>query len=64
MILIQVIRVGICFVPHGIFISYKMITTGMAKNTNRLVSEGFVLTISPLRTYFYYAVCISVRFLR
>jgi hypothetical protein len=48
MTLIQVILLVICFFPFGIFTTYNMITTGIAKDTNRLVSEGFVLTILSL----------------
>jgi hypothetical protein len=64
MTLIQVGLIVICFVPYGIFTIYNMITTGMIKDTNRLVSEGFVLTIFSLQSYFYYAVCIFPLFLR
>jgi hypothetical protein len=58
MTLIQVVLVVICIVPYGIINTYNVITTRMTKDANRLLSEGFALTILSLVTYFYYAVCV------
>jgi len=60
MILIQVLLVVICLVPYGINNAYGLITSGISKNTNRLIAEGFASTIFSLVTYLYYAVCLFI----
>jgi hypothetical protein len=60
MILIQVLLVVICIVPYGINSAYELITSGISKDTNRLISEGFALTILSLVSYLYYAVCLFI----
>jgi hypothetical protein len=60
MILIQVVLVVICITPYGIYSVYGLITSGVSKDTNRLIIEIFVLTIISLIPYIYYAVCLFI----
>ena len=62
MTLIQVMLIIVCIVPYGIYNTYSLITSGMAKNANRLINEGFALTIISLLPYFFYAVCLLIYF--
>jgi hypothetical protein len=43
---------------------YNLITAGMSKDANRLISEGFAYTFFSLVSYFYYAVCILIIIVR
>jgi hypothetical protein len=58
MILIQILLVVICIVPYSINIAYGLITSGVSKDTNRIIAEGFASTIFSLVSYLYYAVCL------
>jgi hypothetical protein len=57
MILIQVVLVVISITPYGIFTAYGLITSGVSKDTDRLIIEIFALTIISLISYFYFTVC-------
>jgi hypothetical protein len=57
MILLQVILLVICIVPYGINNAYGLITSGISKDSNRLMIESFIVTFLSLVTYLYYAVC-------
>lgn len=52
----QVIFVIICLTPYSINSAYTLITEKVAKDTNQLQKENFVLTIVTLVTYCYYSV--------
>jgi hypothetical protein len=60
MILIQVAFVVTCFVPYGINSIYGLVTSGVSKDTNRLIIENFVIIFLALIIYIYYAVCIFI----
>jgi hypothetical protein len=61
MTLIHVFLVVFCMVPYSVFIAYNLITSGIVKSINRLIIEGFIITILTLLTYFYYTVCRLIR---
>ncbi|CAF1235915.1 unnamed protein product [Adineta steineri] len=54
MTLIQVILVITTITPYGIQITYNLITTGIYKDTDRIIKESFSLTIISLLTYVYF----------
>ncbi|CAF1420530.1 unnamed protein product [Adineta ricciae] len=54
MVLFQIILVIISFVPYGTYSVYSLVTTGMAKDTYRLLQEAFAITVLSLVPYFYY----------
>jgi hypothetical protein len=60
MILIQVLLVVIFIVPYGINGVYDLITSGVSKDTNRIIAEGFASTILSVVSYFYFAVCLFI----
>jgi hypothetical protein len=64
MTLIQVVLIVICIVPYAMYNIYNLITAGMSKDVNRLISEGFAYTFFSLVSYFYYAVCLLIIIVR
>ena len=56
MILIQVLLIMISMIPFGTFYTYRLITNGISKDTNRLLKENLVNVILTLVSYFYYIV--------
>jgi len=58
MALIQVVLIFISALPFGTNYIYGLITSGVSKDANKLMSESFALTIFLLLSYFYYAVCL------
>jgi len=59
MTLIQAILVVISISPSGIFGIYLYITTGVAKDADRIVIENFANIVLVLVSYFFYIVCLS-----
>jgi hypothetical protein len=57
MTLIQVVLIIISITPVGILTAYNLITTGVIKDEDRKMKEGFAETIISLTSYFYYVVC-------
>ena len=56
MVFIQILLIIIAFVPYSINYVYSLITSGVSKNTDRIIKETFALTILSLLSYLYYAV--------
>jgi hypothetical protein len=62
MTLIQVVLIVISVSPPGIYTAYILITSGIVKDAERQMEEGFATTIISLTSYFYYMVCYHLSF--
>jgi hypothetical protein len=62
MTLIQVVLIMISISPPGIYTAYISITSGIVKDADRQMKEGFASTIISLTSYFYYVVCYRLSF--
>jgi hypothetical protein len=58
MTLIQVSLVIISISPTGIYDTYRYITAGVVKDTNRKMKETFISTVLILISYSFYVVCL------
>ncbi|CAF3926387.1 unnamed protein product [Adineta steineri] len=54
MVLMEVVLVVISISPYSINTLYNLITSGIVKDTNRLLIESFIFTITSQLYYFYY----------
>ena len=59
MTLIQVLLIVISVTPPGVYVSYGLLTTGIAKDLDRQLKELFAANVIALISYFYYVVSLG-----